>query len=94
MSVTFLGVAIGLRRFRDVVMATLLSERRSLASLPVFTDDMLPLRLVTSGDVAGPDHQTYPTRLEWTWQTERGSIAPVSSTVADIRLDQPSSVSR
>jgi hypothetical protein len=41
----------------------------------IITDDMLPLRLVTSGDVPGPDHQTYPTRLEWTWQSERGSIA-------------------
>lgn len=39
------------------------------------TDDMLPLRLETSGDVDGPGEQTYPTRLEWTWQAERGRIA-------------------
>jgi hypothetical protein len=41
----------------------------------IITDDMLPLRLVTSDDVAGPGHQTYPQRLEWTWQSERGRIA-------------------
>ena len=40
----------------------------------VITDELLPLRLVTSGDVAGPGHQSYPTRLEWTWETERGRI--------------------
>ena len=39
------------------------------------TDDLIPLRLVTSGDVAGPGHQHYPTRMEWTWHTDRGSIA-------------------
>jgi hypothetical protein len=41
----------------------------------VITDDLLPLRLVTSGDVPGPGHQSYPERLEWTWQTDRGRIA-------------------
>jgi hypothetical protein len=35
----------------------------------LLTDDWLPLRLVTSGDVPGPapEHQPYPTSLEWTW---------------------------
>lgn len=41
----------------------------------IITDDLLPLRLTTSGDVNGPGHQTYPTKLEWTWQTDRGRIA-------------------
>lgn len=40
----------------------------------VVTDDMLPLRLTTSGDVDGPGHQTYPTRMEWSWASERGTI--------------------
>ncbi len=41
----------------------------------VVSDDSLPLRLTTSGDVKGPGHQHYPTRMEWTWETERGRIA-------------------
>ena len=41
----------------------------------IITDDLLPLRLTTSGEVPGPGHQHYPTRLEWTWETERGRIA-------------------
>jgi predicted secreted hydrolase len=40
----------------------------------LITDDLLPLRLETSGDTAGPGHQSYPTRLEWTWQSPRGRI--------------------
>lgn len=40
----------------------------------LITDDLIPLRLVTSGDVPGPGHQTYPTRLEWSWASERGTI--------------------
>ncbi len=41
----------------------------------IITDDLLPLRLATSGEVPGPGEQHYPTRLEWTWETERGRIA-------------------
>lgn len=41
----------------------------------VITDELLPLRLVTSGEVDGPGHQSYPTRMEWSWETERGSIS-------------------
>jgi hypothetical protein len=40
----------------------------------LITDDLLPLRLHTSGEVQGPGHQTYPTTLAWTWESERGSI--------------------
>lgn len=40
----------------------------------LITDDLLPLRLATSGDVSGPGHQSYPTRLEWTWASTRGTI--------------------
>ncbi|WP_125132542.1 hypothetical protein [Microbacterium sp. 10M-3C3] len=35
------------------------------------TDDLLPLRLLTTGIVEGPGHQRYPSCLEWTW--ERGA---------------------
>lgn len=41
----------------------------------VITDDLLPLRLEVSGEVDGPGQQTYPTKLEWTWETERGKIS-------------------
>jgi predicted secreted hydrolase len=41
----------------------------------IVTDDLLPLRLTTTDDVAGPGGQTYPRRLDWTWQTERGTIS-------------------
>lgn len=34
----------------------------------LITDDPLPLRLQTTGDVEGPGHQRYPTFLEWTWE--------------------------
>lgn len=40
----------------------------------LITDDLLPLRLETSGDVDGPGHQTYPTRMVWSWASERGTI--------------------
>lgn len=40
----------------------------------VLTDDLLPLRLETRGDVAGPGHQSYPTELDWTWRTGSGSV--------------------
>lgn len=38
------------------------------------TDDMLPLRLETGGDVPGPGEQSYPTHMEWTWAGDRGRI--------------------
>ncbi|MCC7076882.1 MAG: hypothetical protein IT198_07125 [Acidimicrobiia bacterium] len=41
----------------------------------LITDDMLPLRLETRGDVPGPGHQTYPTELDWTWKSGRGSVS-------------------
>ena len=47
------------------------------------TDDMLPLRLETADEVPGPGHQSYPTRLDWTWRTDEGSI---SLTVRDPKL--------
>ncbi len=40
----------------------------------VITDDMVPLRLETSGDVDGPGDQSYPTDLRWTWKTDEGSV--------------------
>lgn len=49
----------------------------------ILTDDLLPLRLSTSGEVDGPGQQTYPTRLEWTW--ERGDDR-ISFTVTEPRL--------
>jgi len=49
----------------------------------VITDELLPLRLVTSGEVDGPGHQSYPSRMEWSWETERGRI---SFTATDPRL--------
>ncbi len=36
----------------------------------ILTDDGLPLRLVTSGDVTGPGGQTYPTRLSFAWERD------------------------
>ncbi|MFF2050999.1 hypothetical protein ACFVU2_05300 [Leifsonia sp. NPDC058194] len=48
----------------------------------VITDDLLPLRLTTSGDVDGPGHQTYPTRMEWTWSSERGTITMTATNPA------------
>jgi hypothetical protein len=41
----------------------------------IITDDMLPLRLETSGDVPGPGDQTYPTEMKWTWKTDQGSVS-------------------
>ncbi|MFV0318702.1 MAG: lipocalin-like domain-containing protein [Microthrixaceae bacterium] len=40
----------------------------------VITDDMVPLRLETSGEVDGPGHQSYPTELRWIWRTDEGSV--------------------
>ena len=40
----------------------------------VITDDMLPLRLETRGDVPGPNHQSYPSELEWSWETDEGAV--------------------
>lgn len=40
----------------------------------LITDDLIPLRLTTDGDVPGPGHQTYPTHMEWRWRAERGEI--------------------
>jgi len=40
----------------------------------LITDDLLPLRLTTSDDVPGPGHQEHPTKLDWSWHTERGTI--------------------
>jgi len=40
----------------------------------VITDDMLPLRLETTGNVAGPGHQHYPSQLDWAWHTDEGSV--------------------
>lgn len=40
----------------------------------LLTDDLLPLRLTTAGEVDGPGGQTYPTDLLWTWQTDQGSV--------------------
>ncbi len=40
----------------------------------VITDDLLPLRLETSGDVPGPGHQHYPTELTWSWRSDGGSV--------------------
>ena len=34
----------------------------------VLVEDGLPLRLETTGEVAAPGHQHYPTELTWTWQ--------------------------
>jgi predicted secreted hydrolase len=40
----------------------------------ILTDDSLPLRLETQGDVKGPGGQSYPTSLDWRWKTEEGSM--------------------
>lgn len=39
----------------------------------LLTDDLLPLRLQTIGDVSGPRGHTYPTELLWTWESEADS---------------------
>src|SRR3546814_8483479 len=51
-------------------------------ALPI-SDDMIPLRLETSDDVPGPGEQSYPTKLDWSWKTERGTI---TLTVRDPKL--------
>ncbi|WP_308465260.1 lipocalin-like domain-containing protein [Rathayibacter soli] len=48
----------------------------------LITDDMLPLRLVTSDEVPGPGEQTYPTRMEWTWEGDRGRITMTATNPA------------
>ncbi len=45
----------------------------------IITDDLIPLRLETSGEVPGPGHQSYPEKLVWTWQTDRGRITMTAS---------------
>lgn len=40
----------------------------------LITDDMLPLRLETRGEVPGPGHQSYPTELDWSWHIDKGSV--------------------
>jgi len=40
----------------------------------ILTDDGLPLRLETSDFVKGPGGQTYPTKLDWHWETEEGTV--------------------
>ncbi len=40
----------------------------------VLTDDMLPLRLETHGDVPGPGDQSYPSELDWSWHGDAGSV--------------------
>ncbi|MDY6793916.1 MAG: lipocalin-like domain-containing protein [Actinomycetota bacterium] len=40
----------------------------------ILTDDGLPLTLETSGEVEGPGGQTYPTRLDFHWEAEEGSV--------------------
>jgi hypothetical protein len=47
----------------------------------VITDDMLPLHLETHGDVPGPGHQSYPSELDWSWQTDDGSVTMHVSSV-------------
>jgi hypothetical protein len=41
----------------------------------IITDDMIPLRLKTSGDKPGPGQQTYPTDLLWTWKKGKDTIS-------------------
>ena len=58
----------------------------------VITDDMLPLHLETHGDVPGPGHQSYPTELDWSWETDDGSVSMHVSNVEMIEaLDMPRS---
>lgn len=40
----------------------------------ILTDDGLPLRLTTSGEESGPGGQTYPTSLDWHWETADGTV--------------------
>lgn len=41
----------------------------------ILTDDMLPLRLETIGEIPGPGDQTYPEELRWSWSTDAGSVS-------------------
>lgn len=61
----------------------------------LLTDDLIPLRLATSGDVPGPGHQTYPTDLQWTWRSGDESIRfhitnPQMIEALDMTPDEPS----
>jgi hypothetical protein len=40
----------------------------------ILTDDGFPLKLETADFVDGPGGQTYPTKLDWHWETEEGSV--------------------
>ncbi|MBX7160494.1 MAG: hypothetical protein K1X95_09410 [Acidimicrobiia bacterium] len=57
----------------------------------VLTDDMLPLRLETRGEVPGPGHQSYPSELEWSWHGDRGSV---TMTVTGVELIEALDMSR
>lgn len=58
----------------------------------LLTDDLLPLRLETRGEVAGPGHQSYPTELEWTWRKDSDMVTMVVTGVELIEaLDMPRS---
>ncbi len=46
----------------------------------ILVEDWLPLSLTIEGEVEGPLHSVYPTRLDWVWQDEsRGRIAFTST---------------
>jgi predicted secreted hydrolase len=49
----------------------------------LLTDDMLPLRLETHDEVAGPGHQSYPTELEWSWHADGSSV---TMTVTNVEM--------
>ncbi|MEW6554457.1 MAG: lipocalin-like domain-containing protein [Actinomycetota bacterium] len=40
----------------------------------ILTDDGLPLRLETADEVDGPMGQTYPRKLDFTWEAEEGRV--------------------
>ena len=40
----------------------------------ILTDDGLPLHLVTADFIKGPGDRSYPTRLDFTWEAEEGSV--------------------
>lgn len=60
----------------------------------ILTDDGLSLSLNTEGTVAGPQGQTYPTTLTWTWRRDAdndadgdpGEFGEITLTVTDVRL--------
>lgn len=60
----------------------------------ILTDDLLPLRLELGPEVPGPGHQSYPTRLRWTWRSDGGSVVlevanPALIEALDMRDGQP-----